>query len=606
MRPRKIISNVFFRIIPIQFKTTPIHDVIVILMGGVLGLLLALNVVVMQNLFDAVIVAVENKCGMRACVLPVLGLAGTTMGVEMIQGVFNFQGEVIFKKSAGKIKRKLFRKLQQVDPALYENPAFLNDMNKAREGVGVMPYFCMSMFISVSFYLVYFIAVGSYLFSLKPLLLIIIVLSFIPAMMGQMLRLHVFAKLEQESAPLRRAYEYYQKTLCDREYFKETRTLGAFHYFYALFEKALGVFCRKQWLTERKVALLQLMLNLTSFIGMGIATVILFNATLAHEISIGAFAAVFTALRAVFGMMQQIINGHIGNINQNIGKVTNFISLLDIPSLDGKAEEPDLSKGVVLDNVSFTYWGRETPALKSISLTIGKKETIAIVGENGAGKSTLVRLLMGIYRPTRGRVLIGGADTANTSPGLLYRGLSGVFQKVQKYKLDLGENVVISVPENMSGCIDEGKVKKVLEEAGFEQEGIGLKTMLSPEYGGIDLSGGQWQRLAIARGIYRQNDFIVLDEPTAAIDPIEETKVYLQFQKMAEDKCAVIVTHRLGSARLADRIIVMDKGKIIDVGTHEELLSHSGKYAEMYEEQAKWYERETFRMGKPIKLSDGD
>ena len=101
MRPRKIISNVFFRIIPIQFKTTPIHDVIVILMGGVLGLLLALNVVVMQNLFDAVIVAVENKCGMRACVLPVLGLAGTTMGVEMIQGVFNFQGEVIFKKSAG-------------------------------------------------------------------------------------------------------------------------------------------------------------------------------------------------------------------------------------------------------------------------------------------------------------------------------------------------------------------------------------------------------------------------------------------------------------------------------------------------------------------------
>jgi ATP-binding cassette subfamily B protein len=116
--------------------------------------------------------------------------------------------------------------------------------------------------------------------------------------------------------------------------------------------------------------------------------------------------------------------------------------------------------------------------------------------------------------------------------------------------------------------------------------------MLSPEFDGIDLSGGQWQRLAISRGLYRQSKFIVLDEPTAAIDPIEETRIYRQFQRLAEGKCAVVVTHRLGSAKLANRIIVMDSGRIVDTGTHEELVSRRGKYADMWKAQAQWYERE--------------
>ena len=116
--------------------------------------------------------------------------------------------------------------------------------------------------------------------------------------------------------------------------------------------------------------------------------------------------------------------------------------------------------------------------------------------------------------------------------------------------------------------------------------------MLSPEFDGIDLSGGQWQRVAIARGLYRVNGFIVLDEPTSAIDPIEETRIYTQFQQLARGKCAVVVTHRLGSAKLANRIIVMDAGEIIDTGTHDELLSRPGKYADMWTAQAQWYKRQ--------------
>ncbi len=122
--------------------------------------------------------------------------------------------------------------------------------------------------------------------------------------------------------------------------------------------------------------------------------------------------------------------------------------------------------------------------------------------------------------------------------------------------------------------------------------GLSYDVMLSPEFGGVDLSGGQWQRIAIARGLYRSHEFIVLDEPTAAIDPIEETKIYTMFRDLSKGKCAIIVTHRLGSAKLADRIVVMDNGKIADMGTHEELIARPGKYAEMWAAQAQWYERE--------------
>jgi len=591
-KKENILKNVLFRIIPIQFKSTPILDTVVTLLGVVLGLFLTFNAMAMQYLFDSISTVVAKQGNAIECFVPLLALAGITIGVELIQGIFNFLASVIFKKSSGKIKMMLFHKLQQIDPTEFENPAFLDDLNKAREGVTVMPYFCMSICICVSFYLVYFISVGSYLYSLKPLLLITLVFAFVPAMLGQIMRLHVYWKLEQESAPLRRAYEYYQSTMCNREYYKETRTLGAFEYFYSLFKNTLDLFCKKQWKAEKKELLIQLSLDVSSFVGMGISTIILFNATIVNEISVGAFAAVFTALQAMFGMMHQIVSGHLANINKNLGKVNNVIHLLDMPIIDGDINKPDISKGIVMENVSFSYWGRKTPAVKHVSLNIGDKETIAIVGENGAGKSTLVRLLTGIYRPTEGRVLIGGLDTAKTAPISLYNRTSGVFQKIQKYKMTLKENVILSVPHELIGISDDIRINSVLKKAGVDLYGLELDTMLSPEFGGIDISGGQWQRLAIARGLYKDNDLIVLDEPTASIDPVEETKIYLQFQKMAQNKCAIVVTHRLGSARLADRIVVMDKGEIVDIGTHDELLSRPGKYSDMFTAQAKWYKRD--------------
>lgn len=581
--------KIILRVIPIQFKVTPWHSTVVICIGVVNGLTVTASVIATQRLFDVITRAAAGQAEFANCVIPLIVLAAVIFGNQIINGVYNFYTEMVFGKSQGKINTLLHRKLKHIDPAKFEDTAFLDDLNKAREGAKVVPSFSMTLFIMVSFYLCYFSTLGVYLFRLKPMLLITLAISFIPALLSQIVRGKEFTNLEQQSAPLRREYEYYQKTLCDREYFKETRILGAFHFFHQLFDETMFLLSRKQWQAERKTVLLKLSLNITTFGGMATASIMLFFATMSGEVTVGAFAAVFASLGQIFNIMQEIVTQHVGSMNQNIGKVANFIRMLDATERVGTDGSLNFAKGVTALNVTFTYSGRDEPAVKNVSLEIADGETIAIVGENGAGKSTLVRLLMGIYRPSEGKVTVGGLDTAVTTPASIYKDISGVFQKYQRYKMSLGENVAISNTESTTDIV---KIDTALNEADIElNDDINLDTMLSPEFDGIDLSGGQWQRIAIARGLYRANGFIVLDEPTSAIDPIEETKIYTKFQQLAEGKCAVVVTHRLGSAKLAHRIIVMESGEIADVGTHEELLARPGKYSDMWTAQAQWYKR---------------
>ena len=581
--------QVIARIIPIQVKSAPFNCLLENCLAVMNGLSFALAVVATQRLFDAVSDAASGKAGYGDCVFRLLMLAAVTFGQQIINGIQNFHGMgVLLPKSAGRLTALIHNKIKRIDPVKFEDTDFLDNLNKAKEGVRAITMFCMLVFACISFYGIYFVAIGVYLFRLKPMLIVTLLLAFIPAMLAQIFNVRIFAGLEEESAPLRREYDYYKKAICDREYFKETRILGAFHFFYNLYENTLKVLTGKVWKAERKVALLQLMLDFTTFAGMAASAYMLFTATMSGEITAGMFAAVFAALTQIFAIMQEVVKQHMGNMNRDIGKVVNFIRLLDMPERGGREGEIDFTGGIAAENISFRYPGRESFSVKDVSVNIGEKETIAIVGENGAGKSTLVRLLTGIYLPTQGKVSIGGLDTAEYAPASVYKGISGVFQKYQRYKMTLKENVAIS-DDTIEA--DDDKICSVLEEAGFEKDRIGLDDMLSPEYGGIDISGGQWQRVAIARGLYRVNGFIVLDEPTSAIDPIEETLVYKQFARLAEGKCALIVTHRIGSAKLADRIIVMDGGRIADMGTHDELISRPGQYAKMWEAQAGWYER---------------
>lgn len=207
------------------------------------------------------------------------------------------------------------------------------------------------------------------------------------------------------------------------------------------------------------------------------------------------------------------------------------------------------------------------------------------MGENGAGKSTLAKLLLGIYHPTSGNVTIGGLETRTVNPNTYQKHMSAVFQNFGRYQMTLSENVKIS---DFAGT---GKPEKLLEDTGLAPEMVQNpdNVMLSREFGGVELSGGLWQQVAIARGRYREHEIIVLDEPTAALDPLTESTVYHKFLEMVKGKTAFIISHRLGSARLADRILVMQGGRLVEEGSHEELLGKNGLYREMWEAQAQMW-----------------
>lgn len=250
-----------------------------------------------------------------------------------------------------------------------------------------------------------------------------------------------------------------------------------------------------------------------------------------------------------------------------------------------------MREGVRFEDVWFTYPGADRPALAGVSFTIQAGERVAIVGDNGAGKTTLIKLLLGLYRPDRGRIVVDGVDLLDIDVHSARRAASAIFQQFVHYQLTLHESVTLSeVPD---GAHSTAAVALALERAGaapmVARIPNGRETVLGPDVGGVDLSGGEWQRVALARAFYRDAELLVLDEPTAALDPLAELSVFDRFAELASGKTAVLISHRLGMARLADRVLMLRNARLVEDGPHTALLQKGGAYAALFEAQARWY-----------------
>jgi len=358
-----------------------------------------------------------------------------------------------------------------------------------------------------------------------------------------------------------------------------------------------------------KTNLFELGMKILTLCGYFVILYMLFVALMNGEISVGAFAAVFASLGRLFGVMGEVVYECFGEVAQKFGTIQNYINFLDMTERKGKDLEMPKNANITVNNVSFAYPNVindvktnvtfsktnvindvTTNVINNVSFTIKNGETIAIVGENGSGKSTLIRLITGMYSPTSGGVFYNDINTKDVSLKSLFSNMSAVFQKHQKYQLTLRENISISKADK---TFDDTELDRICELSGVNKSDPsytdGYDTMLSREFGGVDLSGGQWQRISIARAFFRPHNIIILDEPTAAIDPFEETKIYNRFAEISKDKTTIIVTHRLGSVKLIDRILVMSKGNLVETGTHESLMKQDGEYARMYASQEQWY-----------------
>ena len=577
------------KIYPLCFKVKPSSYLIYTRSCVVINrLLLAATIMATQIFFDAVYSVSLGEGTLHSAIFALILFISSRLAGDIMHAMNFFTGEVHMARIWGHINSEINKKSASIDPVEYENPKRLDDINKAASGSGPAASFFYMTTGLILHYVTFFLFMGIYLANLKPTLILCLLFVFVPVLTAQVLRSSVFSKLEDKAAPIRRELDAYQDAACGKNFYKETKNLGSFRYLKNLLVNTISSLNNAIWGANKTSALMDLGLNTLSLLGYGGIMFLLVKYLLDGEISVGAFAAVYYSIGMLFGIMEEVIRYRIGVIANDFGLVRNFLRFLEIPT-DNRAELTISKKeGVTIENASFKYPNAQKDSLKNINLTVKPGETIAIVGENGAGKTTLVKLLTGLYKPTEGSVKIGETDVNAINYRSLFENVSGVFQKYQRYALTLKENVRIS------DFSSENKVEETLAENNIDKDNKaifpgGLDTMLSREFDGVDLSGGEWQRVAIARGFYRNSDIIVLDEPTAAIDPIEESAIYKKFVEVASDKTAVIVTHRMGSAKIAGRIIVMKEGEIAEIGTHENLMEKGGIYAAMYNAQAEWY-----------------
>lgn len=398
----------------------------------------------------------------------------------------------------------------------------------------------------------------------------------------------------EEVAVFQRQKAYLMNTALNLHAAKDIRIFGLRTWLEELYEKADRAFLAFHRKAEN-VYLLGSVLDLfLTFCRNGVVYALLISMVLKEKINVSGFLLLFSAVGGFSAWALGILEGVRNLQKQSLG-ISVVRECMDFEEVfrfeGGKTLFPDknASYEISLENVSFRYPGAEKDTLQNINLTLHPGENLAVVGHNGAGKTTLVRLICGFLDPTEGRVLLNGVDIREYNRTDYYEMFAAVFQTFSLLPGTIAENVA------QKEKIDPKRVKSCLEKAGLwekiEQLPKKTETYLNKEVylDAAAFSGGETQRLMLARALYKEAPFLILDEPTAALDPIAEEDIYKKYHEMTKEKSSVYISHRLASTRFCDRIILIDQGRICEEGTHEELRKLGGEYAKLYEVQSHYY-----------------
>ncbi|MCI8717180.1 MAG: ABC transporter ATP-binding protein [Lachnospiraceae bacterium] len=625
-------ENNLFKIIkviaPKCWNAAPLLWIAVLFTDVISSIVAVVMVYLQQKLYDTINSVVSGNKNIKIVFIALAFLIIVKLIDSILNAASTYLPDVFFNKVSGKLSFELHEKISKLEPINFENTKILDDINKATLGSNNAIYFMCRFGYIFTFYGTYIISMTVYLFKLNKILAFVMLIIFIPNIISQVIRMKTFKDAEEEAAPIRRKYDYYEQCLVSREYYKETRLLGIFGYFKRLYLEALDNLQKIKYKAQYRTAWFDFIISIITILGYIGVIYMLFTSLMDGFITVGAFAAIYGSLGDMYDMMESMMQYSIGGMAQDYGTINNYLNFLKLPEQNGKKLVFEGDIDITLENVSFAYpnvcESAETVANKTVSnnlcnnlhksnipntateniqkkkyvvknatLHIKKGETLAIVGENGSGKSTIIRLITGLYKPDEGIIKYNGKDISKYKLNDISSASSAVFQKYQRYQDTLANNISISKKEK---AFNKDEVDKICNESGVNilssDYPDGYDTMLSKEFGGVDISGGQWQRVAIARAFFREHQLIVLDEPTSAIDPYEETRIYNKFAQISKDKTAIIVTHRLGSTKLADRIVVMKNGYIAEVGTHNELIKNNCEYARLYKAQEEWYQED--------------
>jgi ATP-binding cassette subfamily B protein len=525
----------------------------------------------------------------------VLGLWITTSVQRTIGAYMGYGRNLFVRRVQLEAERRLLAQASKLDLGHFDNSDWYDRLARAKRDISWRPGDLTWSVLGLSGNIVSILLMATLLASLHWVL---VVLALSSAVLSMALERRVTARLYEffyKETPEEREREYLGDLLVQPRNTKEIRAYVLADYLLGRHQNLSEDLFRQREQMYRLGTRTSLLTGLLTGTILALAYVFVAVQGVAGSIGPGGVVLVIGAFTSVSGTLGQISSTFV-SVDQHTTFLEDYFSFLAILPLVPLPAAPralptGAIQGIEFDDVTFQYPGGTEPAVEGLSLSVKSGELLALVGENGAGKSTLVKLLLRFYDPDQGSVRVGGVDLREVNPETLRNRIGVLFQDYASYELSVRENVTMGRPE---GAVDDERVMEALRDSRSEwlvkkmPKGLDSKVGRLFE-GGHDLSGGEWQRIALARIMYRDADIWILDEPTSSLDPEAEAGIFAELKENLKGRIGIVISHRFSTVRIADRIAVIEDGHVTELGTHDELLAAGRRYAQLFELQAAGY-----------------
>lgn len=576
-------------------RTWTIASVILLVIQGFLPLL---SLYLMKLVIDAVTsgIVATNKSAAFAHVALLIGLTGIVALVSnianSIAGVISeVQGQIVTDYMYGILHAKSI----EIDLEYYENSQYYDTLHRAQSEASWRPTRVLNGLVQAGQNGVSVIAIIGLLSSLHWGIIAILLIAVIPGTVVRLKSANEIYHWKRQKTLTERKSSYFNWMLTQDWHAKEIRLFNLGYLFAYRFRELRQQLFRENLKLTTQHSLRQFISEISSTVAIFCTYAFIAYRTVLGAITLGDLVMYHQAFQRVQGSFQGLLNSLSGLYSDNLF-LTDLYEFLDLkpklvePTYPKPVPRP-LKTGIKFNHVSFQYPTSTRQALTDITLTIHPGEVVALVGENGSGKTTLIKLLCRLYDPSEGSITIDEIDFRQFTTTDLRREISVVFQDYAKYHLSAQDNIWfgnIDYPPKSAEILDAARYSGADEVIKTLPQGY--ETILGKWFeDGEELSIGQWQKIAIARAFLRNSQIIVLDEPTSALDPKAEAEVFQRFRQLLKGQMAILISHRLSTVKMADRIYVLENGKIVEIGTHYELMQNKGTYAHLFESQAQYY-----------------
>jgi ATP-binding cassette, subfamily B, bacterial len=579
------------------WQSSPGHTTALLLLSLLAAFLPAATLYATKLLIDAVAQATTGQLAAAGGYAHLVLLLALQVGIAVLGSVLagfqNTSRELLGDSLQNRITLQILRKAVGLEVEKFEDAETYDALQNAYREVGVRPLGVLTQLIALLQAVITLASIGVLMARLGPLVLPLVLIASVPGVIIQNKFGTENYRMLRRRTQDARMQNYLGSVLTSDSLVKEVRLfhfepylIGRWQEYYLKFRAQLVP------LVQRRNAW-SLAASLLSAALVGVATLGVLSRAAKGEITVGDFSLFALGIAQVQGQFSSLLTG-VSGIYQNLLYIRNLFEFLELPArdLDAGEEWQGPIESVEFEDVSFRYPLTSRDVLRGLSFRVARGQALALVGENGAGKTTAIKLLTRLFQPSGGRILLNGLDASRFSARSVQAQMSIIFQDFGQYQMTARENVALG-PESESG---EGppQVQQAAERSGADEVLSGLPegydSMLGRMFsGGRQLSGGQWQKVALARLYYRPASLLVFDEPTAALDAASEFETVSKLREQAGERITVIISHRFSTVRLADLIVVLDDGRVAEEGSHAELLALDGRYAALYRLQASGY-----------------